>query len=60
MWRSVDNLLRTLVDHLPEEVYVKDRERRFLLANELVARALGAQSMNEVIGRQDEDFMPPI
>ena len=52
-------LLRTLVDNMPEEVYVKDRERRFLLANELVVRALGAQSMDEIIGKRDEDFMPP-
>jgi PAS domain S-box-containing protein len=52
-------LLRTLVDNLPEEVYVKDRERRFLLVNELLVRALGAQSMDEVIGKRDEDFWPP-
>lgn len=52
-------LLRTLVDNLPEEVYVKDRERRFLLVNELVVHALGAQNMDEVIGKRDEDFMSP-
>jgi len=52
-------LLRTLVDNLPEEVYVKDRERRFLFVNELLVRALGAQSMDEVIGKRDEDFWPP-
>ena len=52
-------LLRTLVDNMLEEVYVKDRERRFLLVNELVVRALGAQSMGEVIGKRDDDFMPP-
>jgi PAS domain S-box-containing protein len=51
-------LLRTLVDNLPEEVYVKDRERRFLFVNELLVRALGAQSMDEVIGKRDEDFWP--
>jgi len=52
-------LLRTLVDNLPEEVYVKDRERRFLFVNELLVRALGAQSMDQVIGKRDEDFWPP-
>jgi diguanylate cyclase (GGDEF)-like protein/PAS domain S-box-containing protein len=51
-------LLRTLVDNMPAEVYVKDRERRFLLVNELALHALGVQSMHKVIGKRDEDFMP--
>ncbi len=51
-------LLRTLVDNLPEEIYVKDREHRFLLVNQLVVSALGASGMEEVIGRRDEDFFP--
>ncbi|HOU15074.1 MAG TPA: PAS domain S-box protein [Anaerolineae bacterium] len=52
-------LLRTLVDNLPEEVYVKDRERRFLLVNEWVMRSVGVQSADEIIGKRDEDFLPP-
>ncbi len=52
-------LLRTLVDNLPEEVYVKDRERRFLLVNAWVVRSTGVQSKDELIGKRDEDFLPP-
>lgn len=52
-------LLRTLVENLPMEVYVKDRERRFLLGNRLIVHALGVQTMNEIIGKRDEDFLPP-
>ncbi len=52
-------LLRTLVDNMLEEVYLKDRDRRFLLVNDLVVRALNARSMDEVIGKRDEDFIPP-
>ncbi|MEN9563952.1 MAG: hypothetical protein RIR73_2196 [Chloroflexota bacterium] len=51
-------LLNILMDNLPQEVYIKDRERRFLLANAFVIRALGAQHMDDVIGKRDEDFMP--
>jgi PAS domain S-box-containing protein len=51
-------LLRTLVENLPVEVYVKDHERRFLLANRLIVQALGAQNVDEIIGKRDEDFMP--
>jgi len=52
-------LLQMLVENLPEEVYVKDRERRFLLVNDLVVQALGVQGKDEVIGMRDEDFMLP-
>ncbi len=52
------NLLRTLIDHLPDAIYVKDLERRFLLANEGLARIMGASSPDDVLGRTDEDFYP--
>lgn len=41
-------LLHILVDNLPQEVYVKDRERRFLLANAFVMRAMSAQRMEDI------------
>jgi len=51
-------LLRNMVDILPVELYFKDRERRFIVANKLVANALGAKDANDLIGRRDDDFMP--
>ena len=44
------SLLRVLIDNLPEQIYVKDRQSRFLLANEGSRRALGAASVDEMLG----------
>ncbi len=53
------NLLRTLVDTLPDYAYVKDKQSRFLLANGLVAQAMGAESPEELLGRNDHDYYAP-
>jgi PAS domain S-box-containing protein len=52
------NLLRALIDALPDFVYAKDRDSRFLLANLPVAQAMGAASPQELIGKTDFDFYP--
>ena len=53
------NLLRTLIDNLPDQIYVKDRESNFLLFNPAVLRALGAKNDEEVVGKTDFDFHSP-
>ncbi len=52
------NLFRTLIDNLPDAVYVKDTASRFMLGNAAVARVMGAASPNELIGKTDYDFFP--
>ncbi len=56
---SERNLLRTLVDTLPDYIYVKDAESRFLLNNSAHLRILGAQSQADVLGKTDKDIFPP-
>lgn len=51
-------LLSTLLDSMPDYIYVKDRESRFVLTNLANARALGAASVDEIIGKTDFDFFP--
>ncbi len=53
------NLLRTLVDHLPDMVYVRDLGDRFLFANESFARRMGGASEADLVGKSDADFYPP-
>ena len=53
------NLLRALVDNLPDLIYVKDTQSRFLLANDATRRHLGGETIEEIIGRTDFDFSPP-
>ena len=52
------NLLRTLIDNLPDRIYIKDAASRFLLNNPAHLQALGAQSQEQVIGKTDMDLRP--
>ena len=52
-------LLRTLFDLLPDYIYVKDAESRFLASNNPCATRLGVGSTQELIGKTDADFFPP-
>jgi len=51
-------LLRTLLDLLPDGVYIKDLDSRFLMANETLARRFGKDSPAQVLGLSDKDFFP--
>jgi two-component system cell cycle sensor histidine kinase/response regulator CckA len=51
-------LLRTLVDHLPDAVYVKDVACRKTLANPADLRNMGAASEAEVLGKTDFELFP--
>ena len=52
------NLLRTLIDTLPDEIYIKDVQSRFLNANIMVAHAMSVSTPDQVIGKTDFDFHP--
>ena len=52
------NLLRTLIDNLPDLIYVKDLESRFLLINRALARNYRLNTPAEAIGKTDFDFYP--
>ena len=51
-------LLRTLIDALPDRVYVKDVESRFTIKNAYDARQMGAASSEETVGKTDFDYYP--
>jgi PAS domain S-box-containing protein len=53
------NMLRTLIDNLPDYIFVKDRHSRFVLINQACARQLGVVHPDEVMGKSDADFAPP-
>ncbi len=52
-------LLRTLVDHLPIAVYVKDAAGRKTLSNPVDVRNIGANSEADVLGKTDFELFPP-
>jgi methyl-accepting chemotaxis protein len=51
-------MLRTLIDNLPDLLYVKDVDGRFLLANVAVSRVMGAKTPRDLLGKNDFDFHP--
>jgi PAS domain S-box-containing protein len=51
-------LLKTLIDQLPDLIYVKDTKSRYLVANEATIRSLALASQDELHGRTDFDFHP--
>ena len=50
---------RTLIDIMPDRIYAKDRQSRFILANRSVARLMGERGPEDLIGKTDFDFYPP-
>ncbi len=53
------NLLRTLIDHMPDRIYAKDRDGRFLIKNWFDAIQMGAATPEETVGKTDFDYYPP-
>jgi PAS domain S-box-containing protein len=53
------DLLRMVVDNLPDKVYAKDKQGRFIINNVAHAKALGVNSPGEMKGKSDFDFFPP-
>lgn len=52
------DLLRTVIDNLPDKIYAKDKQGRFVLNNPTHARAFGLNSPEEMKGKTDFDFFP--
>jgi PAS domain S-box-containing protein len=52
-------LLRTLIDNLPDRIYVKDVQGYKIISNSADWLASGAKSMEDVIGKTDREVYPP-
>ncbi len=53
------DLLRALMDNVPDRIYFKDTDSRFILCNKALAERLGLKDPDEVVGKSDYDFHPP-
>ena len=53
------DLLRTLIDNLPDYISVKDAHSRFIAANLAAAQIMGADTADDLLGKTDADFCPP-
>ncbi len=52
-------MLRALIDNVPDFMYVKDIESRFVTANTSLARSVGAHNHEQLLGKTDRDFYSP-
>jgi PAS domain S-box-containing protein len=51
-------MLRTLIDALPNFIYAKDLDSKFLLVNQKMADEMKAESLKAMIGTCDHDYFP--
>ena len=51
-------VFQALIDIVPDRIYAKDRQSRFILANKAVARLMGEATPEEMIGKDDFYFYP--
>ncbi len=53
------DFLHSLLDHIPDRIYFKDRQGRFVLVSKSEALYLGASDPAEVLGKTDFSFFDP-
>lgn len=54
--KESENLLRTLIDNLPLNVYIKDTESRKILVNKAECAYMGVHNPEELLGKTDFDL----
>ncbi|HWN96548.1 MAG TPA: response regulator, partial [Methylomirabilota bacterium] len=52
------DLLRALLENIPDRIYFKDVKSRFLRVSNSMAKRLGLKDRDEVLGKTDFDFYP--
>ena len=55
---SAHRLLQAMLDNVPDRIYFKDTESRFIQCNRAVAKRVGVEEPKQVIGKTDFDFYP--
>ena len=51
--------LRTLIDNLPDFIFIKDADCRFVTVNRAFVENYGVESEDDLVGKSDFDFSPP-
>ena len=52
------NLLRTIIDNVPDLIYIKDTKSRYLVSNSAFVRFRGATTQDEVLGKTPFELFP--
>ena len=57
--RREKELMNLLMDNIPDSIYFKDKDSRFIRVNKAIARMFGVQKTDELYGKTDFDFHDP-
>jgi PAS domain S-box-containing protein len=52
------DLLKLIIDNVPDLIYVKEPDSRFIVGNVALLRLLGADKLDDIVGKIDFDFFP--
>ncbi len=52
------NLFHFLMENIPDRIYFKDRDSRFICVNAAMARLFHLKGPAEAVGKSDQDFFP--
>lgn len=52
------DLLKIIIDNMPDYIYFKDAESRFVVGNVAILHQLGTTKLEDIVGRTDFDFFP--
>jgi PAS domain S-box-containing protein len=52
------HLLYTLIDNMPDFIYLKDTDSKFIVANQKLIDVHNLKSRDQLIGKSDHDFYP--
>ena len=55
-----ESVLRTLINTMPDIIYAKDLESRFIMCNAALVKLVGAAGIEDLIGKSDADFFPAL
>jgi PAS domain S-box-containing protein len=55
---QANSLLQMMLDHMPDQIYFKDAQSRFIRNSRSQAKALGLNDPAEIVGKSDFDFFP--
>ena len=55
---QANSLLQMMLDHMPDQIYFKDVQSRFIRNSRSQAKALGLSDPAEAVGKSDFDFFP--
>jgi len=55
---QANTLLRALMDYMPDHIYFKDTESRFIRNSKSQANMLGLNDPTQIVGKTDFDFFP--